>query len=121
MTLTSCLGGLAATQVFFERRGYDLEHTYPTVPVAVGLIGYGTFLCALQKSSFPPAITLLLRALCALALTATLAFPLIVEAGRLVDYAGAILLAGALFSLGVFVAERVGVDVFARSEVERPN
>lgn len=115
LTLTSCLAGLAALQLFFERRGYDLEHTYPTLPVVVGLVGYGTFVCALQKSSFPPVVVLLLRSLCVLALAAVLAFPLLVPGGRIIDYLGAILLAGALFALGVFVAERAGVDLFVRN------
>jgi hypothetical protein len=83
------------------------------VPVVVGLIGYGTFMLVLQKSTLGASITLCLRAICVLALATVLAYPLIEPGGRVVDYFGAILLAGSVFALGVFIAERVGVDVFA--------
>ena len=101
---------------FFVRRSPDgMIHTYPNVSAVVGLIAYGGWLLVLRESTLPAWLKRLLSGLCLLAVLAILAYPAINAYTRVVDLAGSILFAGALFALGIFVARRVGVDLLARN------
>jgi hypothetical protein len=90
-------------------------YTYPNVGAVVGLVAYGSWLLILRESTLSGWLKRVLSGLCALAVLAILAYPAINAYTRMVDLAGSLLLAGALFALGIFVARRVGVDLLARN------
>jgi hypothetical protein len=77
----------------------------------MGLIAYGSWLLILRESTLSAWPKRVLSALCVLALLAIVAYPAITAYSRAIDIAGAVLFAGFLFTLGIVVARRVGVDL----------
>ena len=53
-----------------------------------------------------------------LALLAIVAYPIVDPYTRMIDIVGAVVLAGALFALGLFIADRVGVNMLGRIDSE---
>ena len=99
---------------FFPRGSPDgVIYTYPNVAAAVGLIAYGSWLLVLRDSAPSGWLRRVLGALCVLAILAIVAYPAINAYTRAIDLARSVLFAGALFTLGILVARRVGVDLLA--------
>lgn len=118
MTFTA-LVLVANLQYFFHHTiAGEVVRTYPHASAVVGLVAYGSWLLILRESTLSARIRGLLTAACALALLAIVAYPVIDPYTRWVDVVGAGVLAGALFALGLFVADRVGVNMLGSSSHE---
>ncbi len=100
--------------LFPHNSGGEVFRTYPRVSAVVGLIAYGSWLLIIPESSVKAWMKRALSAVCVLAMLTIVAYPLIDAYTLIVDTIGSALFAGALFTLGVFVARRVGVNLFAR-------
>jgi hypothetical protein len=100
--------------LFPHRSGGEVFRTYPRVSAVVGLIAYGSWLLIIPESRVNAWVKRALSAVCVLAIATIVVYPLIDAYTRIVDIIGSVLFAGALFTLGVFVARRVGVNLFAR-------
>jgi hypothetical protein len=107
-----------ATYLFPHNTGGEVYRSYPRVAAVVGLIAYGSWLLIIPESTMPTWMKRVLGAICVLAILVILAYPLIDAYTRTVDTVGAVLFAGALSTLGVFVAGRVGVNLFGRGGAE---
>ncbi len=109
---------LDTTYLFPHSAGGEVYRSYPRVSAVVGLIAYGSWLLIIPVSALPTWTKRLLSAVCVLALIAIVAYPAIDAYTRAIDTLGSILFAGALFSLGIFVAGRVGVNLLRRGKVD---
>lgn len=118
MIFTAYELALDATYLFPHNAGGEVYRSYPRVSAVVGLIAYGSWLLIIPVSTLPTWMKRLLSAVCVLALIAIVAYPAIDAYTRAIDTLGSILFACALFSLGIFVAGRVGVDLLRRSKVD---
>lgn len=116
MIFTAYELALDATYLFPHNAGGEVYRSYPRVAAVVGLIAYGSWLLIIPVSALPTWTKRLLSAVCVLALLAIAGYPAIDAYTRVVDTLGSILFAGALFSLGIFVAGRVGVNLLRRGE-----
>jgi hypothetical protein len=112
MTFTALEVAVNLQYCFHQNAAGALVRTYPKVSAVVGLVGYGSWLLILRENMFSKRIRRVLSALCVLAVLAIVAYPAIYPYGRVIDIVGAVALAGSLFALGIYVADRVGVDLF---------
>ncbi|MGA7201618.1 MAG: hypothetical protein WBX26_07300 [Candidatus Cybelea sp.] len=113
MTLTAFV--LAANlQACFPPMADIFGRTYPDISATTGLVAYGSWLVILRESSLSAVARVLLTTFSLFALLVTVAFPLIDPDVRVVDIVGPLLLAGGIFTFGIFVADRVGVNVLSR-------
>ncbi len=103
-----------AMYIFAHRAAGEVLYSYPSVSAVVGLVAYGSWLLIIPVSTLPAWAKRVLIAICALAILAIVAYPALDAYTRTVDTIGAILFAGALFTLGIFVARRVGVNLLPR-------
>jgi hypothetical protein len=114
MTFTAFELAVNLQYCFSHQVAGEVVRTYPNIYAVVGLVGYGSWLLVLRGSALPAGMRRLLSAICVFALLAIVVYPLIDPYARVVDIAGAVLLAGALFALGIYAAGRVGVNMLAR-------
>jgi len=105
-----------ATYIFPYNAGAEVHHIYPSISAVVGLVAYGSWLLIIPVSTLSTWVKRALSAVCVLALLVIVAYPAIDAYTRTVDTIGAVLFAGALFTLGMFVANRVGVNLLGRCE-----
>lgn len=104
-----------ATYLFSHKVAGEVVRTYPQESAVVGLIAYGSWLLIIPETSLPAWLKRALTALCALAVLAIVFYPAIDAYIRVVDTIGSVLFAGALFTLGIAVANRVGVSLLRRT------
>ena len=105
---------------FFSRAGTSgTLHTYPNPYAVTGFVAYGSWLLIIDRSALRPGVRVTLGMLCILALLFIVSYPLLSPYVRPIDMLGSGLLSAALFSLGIFVADRVGVTLFRRDEAVR--
>ncbi len=114
MIFTSLELAVVATYLFPHKAGGEVFHSYPRVSAVVGLIAYGSWLLIIPETTISIWLKRALSVVCVVALLAIVAYPLIDAYTRIVDTIGSVLFAGALFTLGIFVAGRVGVNLLAR-------
>lgn len=101
----------------FARTGWSgVQHTYPSPYAVTGLIAYGTWLLILAGSAIPLWRKRVFGTLCIIALLFIVSYPLIDPYVSPIDIAGSVLFAAACFAFGVFVAARVGVNLFLHDE-----
>jgi hypothetical protein len=112
MILTTAVLSPGAQLLFSRHTATGWQHLYPNSFVVTGLIAYGSWLLIVVRGTLRPLTKRALSLSCAFMLLFAIVFPLVGAYIRLVDIIGSILLAGAFFSAGVFVAQRCGVDLF---------
>lgn len=106
-----------ATYFFAHKEAGEVFRSYPRVSAVVGLVAYASWLLIIPSSTLPVSAKRVLSAICALAVLTIVAYPAIDAYTRTADTIGAVLFAGTLFTLGIFVASRVGVNLLRRSGV----
>lgn len=116
MIFTSYELALDATYLFPHKEMGEVLHPFPRVSAVVGLVAYGGWLLILPASMLPIWLKRTLMAVSALAVLTIVAYPLIDAYTRTIDTLGAIAFALALFSLGLFVAGRVGVNLLSSKQ-----
>lgn len=104
---------LDVSYLFHHHTADGWLHTYPRAYAVTGLVAYGGWLLVIQGSSLSPPLKRVLSVLCVLALLLVVAYPAIDAYTRVVDTLGSVLFAGFLFTLGIVVAQRVGVDLLS--------
>lgn len=116
MTFTTAALGTNLQYCFHHTVAGEVVRTYPNAFAAVGLVAYGSWLLILRESTLSAGVRRLLSACCVVALLAILAYPVIDPYIRTIDLAGSVALAGSMFALGIFVADRVGVNLLGRGD-----
>lgn len=116
MIFTGVELGLDANQIFTRAWGGAIVHTYPSPFAVTGFLAYGSWLLIVDRSATTPWKKRILGTLCILALLSVASYPLINPYVNPIDIAGSLLFAAACFAFGVFVATRVGVNLFRRDE-----
>lgn len=120
MIFTASELGADASQIF-ARVGTG-EHTYPSPYAITGLVAYSSWLLIVARGAMPPWKKRALGGICILALLFIASYPLINPYVDSIDIAGSVLFAASCLAFGIFVATRVGVNLFQHEELaERPH
>ncbi len=110
-----------ASFLFPHKEAGEVMRTYPRFPTVVGLIAYGSWLLIIPGSTLSPWMKRVLTIACALALLIIIGYPAIDAYTRVIDTIGSIIFAAFLFSVGLFVANRVGVNLLSFRKSEEPS
>jgi len=116
MIFTGVELGLDANQVFTRAGWAGTTHTYPSPYAVTGLLAYSSWLLIIDRSAMQLWKKRVLGTLCILALLGVLTYPLINSWVNPIDIAGSVLFAASCFCFGVFVATRIGVNLFQHDE-----
>lgn len=120
MILSATAIGANVMYAFPRMSAGQVTHSYPNSFALVGIIAYAGWLLIVHRSALSGGTRGVLGLLCVLALALPIAYPLINLYVRPIDVLGSYLLAASCLALGVYVAQRAGVELFERDGAARP-